>query len=53
MKDQVDGLRAAASPAAQLDSSQSSDERALCLRDATSATGRVRLLFVSPERLVA
>jgi ATP-dependent DNA helicase RecQ len=50
MKDQVDGLREAGVPAACLNSSQSSDERAA----ATTLVrrGECRLLYVSPERLV-
>src|SRR5262245_51974179 len=50
MKDQVDGLRACGVPAVQIDSSQSPGERfvsELALRE-----GELRLVFVSPERLV-
>jgi ATP-dependent DNA helicase RecQ len=50
MKDQVDALRGCGIPAVQIDSSLDADERfARCmdLRD-----GSIRLLFVSPERLV-
>ncbi len=50
MKDQVDGLRACGVPAVQLDSSQTAEERfvsELALRQ-----GELRLVFVSPERLV-
>lgn len=49
MKDQVDGLQASGIKAIQIDSSQSSVERISCLRDLFS--GKVNLLFVSPERL--
>jgi ATP-dependent DNA helicase RecQ len=51
MKDQVDSLRDCGIAAAQIDSSMSAAERAAVefdLRD-----GTVRLLFVSPERLVS
>jgi ATP-dependent DNA helicase RecQ len=51
MKDQVDGLRASGVPAAQIDSSQSSDERQQAEDDLRR--GAVRLLFASPERLTA
>ncbi|MBL9140628.1 MAG: RecQ family ATP-dependent DNA helicase, partial [Phycisphaerae bacterium] len=51
MKDQVDGLRASDYPAAALNSSMSDDERDE-VRRAVRA-GDVRLLFVSPERLLA
>jgi ATP-dependent DNA helicase RecQ len=51
MKDQVDGLRACNVPAVQLDSSQSAAERFACQQDLRD--GAVRLLFVSPERLVS
>src|SRR5881394_4082941 len=49
MKDQVDGLRECGVPAAQMNSSQASDE----LRGVERALfrGDLRLLFVSPERL--
>src|SRR5690349_4498602 len=50
MKDQVDGLRACGVPAVQLDSSQSSNERSNYVKDIRD--GAVRLVFVSPERLV-
>jgi ATP-dependent DNA helicase RecQ len=51
MKDQVDGLREAGVAAAYLNSSQSRDERGMVER--ALAAGRVRLLYVAPERLVA
>src|SRR5947209_14048360 len=50
MKDQVDGLRACGVAAAQLDSSMSAGERFAHQMDLRQ--GEVRLLFVSPERLV-
>jgi ATP-dependent DNA helicase RecQ len=50
MKDQVDSLRESGVPAAQIDSSLSSAERSACERDLLR--GAIRLLFVSPERLV-
>jgi ATP-dependent DNA helicase RecQ len=50
MKDQVDGLRACGIPATQIDSSMSSAERAGCEFDLMN--GEIKLLFVSPERLV-
>src|SRR5262249_25763774 len=50
MKDQVDGLRECGVPAIQIDSSQSAIERFAYEREV--AEGAVRLLFVSPERLV-
>ncbi len=50
MKDQVDGLQACGIPAIQIDSSQTSSERSAYLRDIRD--GAVRLVFVSPERLV-
>ena len=50
MKDQVDGLKTCGISAVQLDSSQKPEERAAAEREILS--GRVRLLFVSPERLV-
>jgi ATP-dependent DNA helicase RecQ len=49
MKDQVDALRACGVVAAQMDSSQSSLEHRAIERDL--ADGKLRLLFVSPERL--
>src|SRR6476661_645864 len=49
MKDQVDGLRASGIAAAQIDSSQSAEERYAYELDVRQ--GAVRLLFVSPERL--
>ena len=51
MKDQVDGLRACGVPAAQLDSSLSAAERYAYELDLTQ--GAVRLLFVSPERILS
>jgi ATP-dependent DNA helicase RecQ len=50
MKDQVDSLQACGVPAIQIDSSQSSAERNAYEMDIIQ--GAVRLLFVSPERLV-
>jgi ATP-dependent DNA helicase RecQ len=50
MKDQVDSLRACGIAAAQIDSSLSADERFAYEMDVRQ--GEVRLLFVSPERLV-
>jgi ATP-dependent DNA helicase RecQ len=50
MKDQVDSLRACGIPAVQLDSSQSAAERFGSEIDLVQ--GNVRLVFVSPERLV-
>ncbi|HEY9784000.1 MAG TPA: DNA helicase RecQ [Candidatus Obscuribacterales bacterium] len=50
MKDQVDGLRSSGIGAVQLDSSQTPEERIACGRELRQ--GRVRLLFLSPERLV-
>jgi ATP-dependent DNA helicase RecQ len=50
MKDQVDGLQACGVPAVQLDSSQTAGERFAYEIDVRQ--GAVRLLFVSPERLV-
>jgi ATP-dependent DNA helicase RecQ len=50
MKDQVDALRSCGVPAIQIDSSQTPEERAVyeqVIRD-----GALRLVFVSPERLV-
>jgi ATP-dependent DNA helicase RecQ len=50
MKDQVDALRACGVAAAQLDSSLSDEERFVTEHDLSM--GEIRLLFVSPERLV-
>jgi ATP-dependent DNA helicase RecQ len=50
MKDQVDGLQACGIPAVQLDSSLSPAERFSYEQDVRD--GAIRLLFVSPERLV-
>jgi ATP-dependent DNA helicase RecQ len=50
MKDQVDGLRACGVPAVQIDSSQTAPERANHEREIER--GSIRLVFVSPERLV-
>jgi ATP-dependent DNA helicase RecQ len=50
MKDQVDGLRESGVPAAQIDSSLSHTDRSAYEMDVMQ--GAVRLLFVSPERLV-
>src|ERR1700745_4508716 len=50
MKDQVDGLRACGVAAAQIDSSLSAGER--WAHEMDLRQGEVRLLFVSPERLV-
>jgi ATP-dependent DNA helicase RecQ len=50
MKDQVDGLQECQIPAIQIDSSQSADERFSYEMDIRQ--GAIRLLFVSPERLV-
>src|SRR3954462_6755207 len=50
MKDQVDDLQGRDVPAIQLDSSQSPSERFAYEQDVRQ--GAVRLLFVSPERLV-
>jgi ATP-dependent DNA helicase RecQ len=50
MKDQVDGLRESGIAAAQIDSSLSPTERSVYEMDVRQ--GEVRLLFVSPERLV-
>src|SRR5262245_35187494 len=50
MKDQVDGLQACGVPAIQIDSSQSPEVRSAYEMDIVQ--GAVRLLFVSPERLV-
>src|SRR5215470_17276628 len=50
MKDQVDALQAIGVPAVQIDSSLSSTERFAYEMDVRD--GAVRLVFVSPERLV-
>ena len=50
MKDQVDGLRECGVPAACINSTQEWDERKSVERDI--AAGRVRILYVSPERAV-
>src|SRR6202048_117172 len=50
MKDQVDSLQACGVPAIQIDSSQTSAERFAYEQDIRQ--GAVRLVFVSPERLV-
>jgi ATP-dependent DNA helicase RecQ len=50
MKDQVDSLRACGIAATQIDSSQSPAERSAYEMDVVQ--GAIRLLFVSPERLV-
>ncbi len=50
MKDQVDSLRQCGVPAAQIDSSLTATERVAYEMDVRQ--GAVRLLFVSPERLV-
>jgi ATP-dependent DNA helicase RecQ len=50
MKDQVDSLRACGIAATQLDSTLSSTERFVCEYELRQ--GDVRLLFVSPERLI-
>src|SRR5262249_25900864 len=50
MKDQVDGLQACGVPAIQLDSLQTQEER--FVNEVDLRQGNVRLLFVSPERLV-
>jgi ATP-dependent DNA helicase RecQ len=50
MKDQVDGLQACGVPAIQIDSMQSAEERFAYEMDIRQ--GAIRLLFVSPERLV-
>ncbi len=50
MKDQVDSLRACGIAAAQIDSSLSAGERFAYEMDVRQ--GEVRLLFISPERLV-
>jgi ATP-dependent DNA helicase RecQ len=50
MKDQVDGLQACGIPAVQIDSSLSPQERFSFEQDVRD--GAIRLLFVSPERLM-
>jgi ATP-dependent DNA helicase RecQ len=50
MKDQVDSLRQCGVAAVQLDSMQTSAERFCCEQDILQ--GKMRLVFVSPERLV-
>src|SRR5262245_48816959 len=50
MKDQVDGLQACGVPAIQIDSMQSAEER--FGHEIDIRQGAIRLLFVSPERLV-
>jgi ATP-dependent DNA helicase RecQ len=50
MKDQVDGLRACSIAAAQLDSTLSEADR--FVHEMELRQGNIRLLFVSPERLV-
>src|SRR5947199_1816385 len=50
MKDQVDGLRACGVAAAQLDSSLTASEK--FVHELGLRQGEIRLLFVSPERLV-
>lgn len=50
MKDQVDGLVRIGVPAARLDSSMSYDERAEVVEAIRG--GKVRLVFISPERLI-
>lgn len=51
MKDQVDALRQCGIAATQIDSSQTERDRFIAATDVRN--GAVRLLFVSPERLVA
>jgi ATP-dependent DNA helicase RecQ len=51
MKDQIDGLSVIGVPAAALNSSMSSAEESEIRRKVTS--GAIRLLYVSPERLLA
>jgi ATP-dependent DNA helicase RecQ len=51
MKDQVDALRAGGVAAAQLDSTLSDEERFIAEHDLRM--GGIRLLYVSPERLVS
>src|SRR5262249_52395534 len=50
MKDQVDSLRQSGVPAAQIDSTLTTAERTATQRDLLQ--GAIRLLFISPERLV-
>src|SRR5689334_14483503 len=50
MKDQVDSLQACGIPAVQIDSSQTAAER--FISEYELGQGNVRLVFVSPERLV-
>src|SRR5215472_14542868 len=50
MKDQVDSLQACGIPAVQVDSSQTAAER--FVSEYELGQGNVRLVFVSPERLV-
>src|SRR5215813_5764331 len=50
MKDQVDSLQACGIPAVQIDSSQTAAER--FVSEYELGQGNVRLVFVSPERLV-
>ncbi len=50
MKDQVDGLKTCGVPAAFINSTQSASERANVANDVRS--GRLKLLYISPERLV-
>ena len=50
MKDQVDSLQACSIPAVQIDSSQTAAER--FVSEYELRQGNVRLVFVSPERLV-
>jgi ATP-dependent DNA helicase RecQ len=50
MKDQVDSLQSCGVPAIQIDSSQTETERSAYQMDIVQ--GAVRLVFVSPERLV-
>jgi ATP-dependent DNA helicase RecQ len=50
MKDQVDHLTAAAVPALRVDSTLTDDDKRYAANELRS--GRVRLLFVAPERLV-
>ncbi|NMN01261.1 ATP-dependent DNA helicase RecQ [Bifidobacterium sp. DSM 109958] len=49
MRDQVDGLNDAGIPAAYINTTQSLDEQDMAFAEA--AAGRVRLLYVAPERL--
>lgn len=50
MKDQVDGLRACGIPAVQIDSTLSGSQRAA--NEFDLERGEIKLLFVSPERMV-